>query len=577
MTALTLTALVMFVGMVGLVIYYGGHEKDQDHLFKDASIDTTHDDAVSTSFEEFTSAKSEAEEHHQETKSNPTNSHLYEAPPVDTSSYHNPLPSGPADINKWSSLPVTSTEDHTLGYPFVAACVTVDEETKALAKQMVGEFDMLEVFPNRDDNHNEIEILELGLFGSSPEKKNKKKTWTYTFLLHDEEDFAHFLNFGMDYVPDLVLTRDIQDSRIGISHEDEEYDEVDSPGRRRRLAKPQCNDGTCRKSCADCTGTGEHNDSQGNPCCGDSDSYVGTGECAIVAPIDFNAMFVPGETGSYEGINQYSCYRTVSGTNTTVDDLLTAYPDLTEKIMLDGYPTHENKLYLYVLVLTNKNFNTTEENPAYGDKGKLLATSSIHSREFAPAETMLRLAEYGLQNYDTDPDLRLILDWNEIHLILHANPDGRVFDEVERDFWRKNRRVVSPCSSTSSYGTDLNRNFPFAWNDPQCSGCSSSTCSAETFRGDSESSEQETKAIVEYAASIFPTTQRQGDGSLEAAELAGSTNTPFPETNMGVFMDVHSYGRDVGYAWAHKDPETNPNLDGVGSLARKMASYNEYT
>jgi hypothetical protein len=48
----------------------------------------------------------------------------------------NPLPTSPADIKAWSPYPVTSPEDHTLGYPFVAACI-VNYATQPLANRMV--------------------------------------------------------------------------------------------------------------------------------------------------------------------------------------------------------------------------------------------------------------------------------------------------------------------------------------------------------------------------------------------------------------------------------------------------------
>ena len=290
------------------------------------------------------------------------------------------------------------------------------------------------------------------------------------------------------------------------------------------------------------------------------------GECAVLTPIDYNTLFTPGETalpGTYDGIASYQCYRTLAATNATVDDLVVAYPNLAEKVLLDQYPTAENGHYLFVLVLTNKNF---QPDASYGEKGKVLATSSIHAREMTPAETMTRFAEYVLQNSETDPDIEWILKYTELHLILQANPDGRAYDEVAKDFWRKNR---------NGCGIDLNRNFAFKWNQCEASNsCSSGTCSSETYRGTSAASEQETQAIIDYAGSIFPPAQRYA--TLDDAEAqAGDSNLPYSESNMGVFMDVHSYGKYVGYSWGYKDLRSG-NDDGMGALGRKMASYNGY-
>jgi len=55
--------------------------------------------------------------------------------------------------------------------------------------------------------------------------------------------------------------------------------------------------------------------------------------------------------------------------------------------------------------------------------------SGIHAREWAPPELNLRLAEYLLANYDTDADVKWLLDYNRVHLVLSTNPDGRTRDE----------------------------------------------------------------------------------------------------------------------------------------------------
>lgn len=72
------------------------------------------------------------------------------------------------------------------------------------------------------------------------------------------------------------------------------------------------------------------------------------------------------------------------GTIKTVNDLLTKYPRLTSKVVLN-YPTVEQELRLYALVITNKQSNNRQ-------KGKLLTVSSIHAREIATGE----MSEYTI-------------------------------------------------------------------------------------------------------------------------------------------------------------------------------------
>lgn len=241
---------------------------------------------------------------------------------------------------------------------------------------------------------------------------------------------------------------------------------------------------------------------------------------------------------------------------------------MTRKVELSDYPTAELKQNLYVLVITNKRFAPSD------GKGKVLAIGSIHSQELTPAETLLRFAEYLLQNHGSDPEVNWILDYSEIHIIVHANPDGRVFlergghaDETQK-MWRKNRN--DDCDADSwRFGVDLNRNFPFKWAGCDASeNCSRDDCSAPTYRGPGRESEQETRAIVDYAASIFPSSQRKGNLQKSESEL----DEAFPVTSRGVFIDAHSFGRDVGWPWGFADRRA-PNDEGLGALGRKMASY----
>lgn len=162
---------------------------------------------------------------------------------------------------------------------------------------------------------------------------------------------------------------------------------------------------------------------------------------------------------------------------------------------------------------------------------------------------------------------------------LPANPDGRVYLEKggEHTLWKKNRNNVEKCDNWQ-YGVDPNRNFPFKWGE--CDSldggsrqiCStSSQCKSVVYRGPTPKSEVETKAILEYAASIFPLEQRKGNLQVSEANY----NTPFGKNSEGVFIDVHSHGQYVGWPWGFINQRT-PNDEGLGALGRKLASFNGY-
>ena len=140
--------------------------------------------------------------------------------------------------------------------------------------------------------------------------------------------------------------------------------------------------------------------------------------------------------------------------------------------------------------------------------------------------------------------------------------------------WKKNRNKGT-CAS-EGFGVDPNRNFPFKWgqcittSDNRCS--SSDDCSSVVYRGPSPSSERETKAILAYAASIFPFRQRKGNVQVSEEKL----NTPFAPDSEGVFIDVHSHGSLVGWPWGFANQRT-PNDAGLGALGRKFASFSGYS
>lgn len=260
--------------------------------------------------------------------------------------------------------------------------------------------------------------------------------------------------------------------------------------------------------------------------------------------------------GQVSGIPGYSCYRTVEETFDAAQAMAAAHPDLAtwidagdswEKTEPGGNPGYD----LMVLRLTNAAIP--------GPKPKLFVMSSVHAREYTPAELNTRFAEYLVDNYGLDPDATWLLDHHEVHLLLQANPDGRKKAETGLS-WRKNTNE-NYCSPTSnSRGADLNRNFEFQWGC--CGGSSGSECN-ETYRGPSSASEPETQAIQDYVRSQFP--------DQRGADLLA----PAPITATGVFLDVHSYSRLVLWPWGFTSA-TAPNSTGLQTLGRKFAYFNDY-
>jgi len=264
------------------------------------------------------------------------------------------------------------------------------------------------------------------------------------------------------------------------------------------------------------------------------------------------------QPGQRSGIPGYPCYRTVEETLSTGASIAAAYPTLAswidigdswEKASPGGSAGHD----IMVLVLTNK--------AKGGDKAKILINSGLHARELAPVELNTRFAEYLVANYGTDADITWLLDYNEVHMLLQSNPDGRVQVETTSLLWRKNTNE-NYCSPTStSRGADLNRNFDFHWDG----GYSSTDPCNISYRGPFALSEPESQAISTYELAIFSDQRGPNDSD------------PAPVDTSGIFIDLHSYGNLVLWPYGFDDDTVAPNVAQLQTFGRKLAYFNDYS
>lgn len=269
--------------------------------------------------------------------------------------------------------------------------------------------------------------------------------------------------------------------------------------------------------------------------------------------------WMAGEPGLYApgSIPNFPCYRTVEETYAAMDALAVAHPGLATVVDIgDSWLKTQSPASGYdlkVLRLTDAAIP--------GPKPKLFVTASIHAREYAPAELLLRFGEALVAGYGVDPDATWILDHHELHLMPQANPDGRKQAETGAS-WRKNVDN-NFCTGTSSRGIDLNRNFSFQW---ACCGGSSGTACDETFRGPAAHSEPETQAIEAYERAIFP--------DQRPADLV----TPAPDDATGVYIDIHSFSPEILTPWGFQDPNISPAPNGeqLRTAARRFGYYSGY-
>jgi len=246
----------------------------------------------------------------------------------------------------------------------------------------------------------------------------------------------------------------------------------------------------------------------------------------------------------------YSCYRAIDSLYAQLSQWAAQYPDITS---LDAIGQSFENRDLVVMHLTNH--STT------GFKPHFFLMANIHGRELITNETAMTFIQTLLQGYGTDPDITWMLDYEEIDVLVSANPDGHVKNEPVQlwAYWRKNTQPYGSCGSTG-YGVDLNRNSDFEWGT---AGSSTDPC-AETYRGPSATSEPETQVVEKFVRSIF--SDQRGPGESDAA----------PITTTGILITLHSYGPLVLWPWGWTYAGA-PNSAQLQQLGQKLASFNGYT
>jgi carboxypeptidase T len=125
-------------------------------------------------------------------------------------------------------------------------------------------------------------------------------------------------------------------------------------------------------------------------------------------------------------------------------------------------------------------------------ENQMLFTALHHSREPMSMMQMIYFMWYILEKYDTDPEIKYLLNKSELFFMPCVNPDGYIYNQQMAPngggLWRKNRN-----NANGSGGIDLNRNYGvgFAYDN----NGSSPLKASDTYRGPYAFSEQETKAI----------------------------------------------------------------------------------
>jgi carboxypeptidase T len=198
-----------------------------------------------------------------------------------------------------------------------------------------------------------------------------------------------------------------------------------------------------------------------------------------------------------------------------MDQVVAAHPDLATKVILKNTLFEGQKQYAV---------HITKDVALPNDRPSFLFDAQHHAREVMTPEIARDFIDYLTSRYATDAQVRRWVDNINIWIVGSVNPDGAMYVFTTDTTWRKNRHP--------SCAVDNNRNYPALWGS--CNG-SSTSCSAETYRGTSAGSEPETQGLM---------------------QLTSDTRPLFA-------LSYHSYGEYLMYSYGCNDPDERPALDDV--------------
>jgi hypothetical protein len=222
-----------------------------------------------------------------------------------------------------------------------------------------------------------------------------------------------------------------------------------------------------------------------------------------------------------------------------LDEMHSLYPNLiSERAPLSTTNlSHEGRMQYWVRLSDNPDVNE--------DEPEILYTGLHHAREPMSVQQMIWYMWHLLENYDTDPDIQVLVNNTEMYFIPVVNVDGYEYNYQTNPngggMWRKNRR-----NNGGSYGVDPNRNYGYKWGlDNEGS---SPDPSNQTYRGPSAFSEPITQNVRDFC----------NDYEFKIA------------------MNYHSYSDLLLYSWGYT-PDVSPDDELFHELAVLMTKENHYT
>ena len=223
-----------------------------------------------------------------------------------------------------------------------------------------------------------------------------------------------------------------------------------------------------------------------------------------------------------------------------LDDMRAKYPNLiSAKDTVADIHTHEGNPIYWLRISNTPDMDN--------DNPEVLYTALHHAREANSLSQMIFYMWYVLENYETDDEIKYLVDNTEMYFMPCVNPDGYLWNQTTDPdgggLWRKNRYVDE---NGETKGVDLNRNYDYEWGvDDQGS---SPNPNNDTYRGTSGFSEPETQAVRDFSI----------------------------QHEFQIALNYHTFGNLLIHPWGYSDSVTDEDST-FQALGDIMISENNFT
>lgn len=221
-----------------------------------------------------------------------------------------------------------------------------------------------------------------------------------------------------------------------------------------------------------------------------------------------------------------------------LNNMATLFPNLVKaKAPLDSLTVEGRPVYWMKI---SDNPNVDENEP------EMLYTAVHHAREPASVSQLIMYMYYLLENYNTNAEVKYLVDNLEMYFVPVVNPDGYIYNETTDPgcggMWRKNRKD----NGDGTFGIDLNRNYGYNWGFDDFG--SSPQTSSDVYRGTAGFSEPETKNLRNFCNS------RQ----------------------FKLTLNYHTYGNLLIYPWGYQPSIYTPDSANFVEYAKYLTWQNHY-